>query len=100
MSSELQQCVSDNCIRLFGFVDRAVVDFVPSSISLPDTPNAHTFINKVFQWAPRKHKHKPSRDSLRQAEKEAKALWSQKFGLLPDEDDSVDVSVGSKEKWK
>ncbi|KAK7441719.1 hypothetical protein VKT23_016382 [Stygiomarasmius scandens] len=116
MSSDLQQYVSDNCIRLFGLADRAVVDFVLASASssknpgalfstlnasgLPDTPDAHAFINEVFQRAPRKHKHKHSKDSSRQAEKEAKALRSQKFGLLLDEDDSVDVSASSKEKRK
>lgn len=48
---------------------------------LPDTADAHQFINEVFQRVPRKHKHK--KDSARkQAEQEAKALRSQRFDLL------------------
>ncbi|KAG7443011.1 uncharacterized protein BT62DRAFT_345586 [Guyanagaster necrorhizus] len=66
---------------------------------LPDTADAHEFINQVFQQAPRKHKHKrtAAEKAQRQAEKEAKALRSQKFGLLLD--DGVDgVAPLPKEK--
>jgi pre-mRNA-splicing factor ATP-dependent RNA helicase DHX16 len=54
---------------------------------LPDTPDAHQFINEVFSRAPRNTKHKRSSNSAhKQAEKEAKALRSQKFGFLLDDE--------------
>jgi len=54
---------------------------------LPDTPDAHQFINEVFSRAPRKTKHKKSSNSAhKQAEKEAKALQSQRFGFLLDDE--------------
>ncbi|KAJ6584763.1 pre-mRNA splicing factor [Mycena capillaripes] len=104
MSSELERYISDNSLRLFGLADRKIIDYVLASASssktpeslftalnasgLPDTPDAHEFINEVFKQAPRKHKHKRSTadSSRRQSEKEAKALGSQKFGFLLDDD--------------
>ncbi|KAF5352904.1 hypothetical protein D9758_007882 [Tetrapyrgos nigripes] len=119
MSSDLHQYVSDNCIRLLGLADKAVVDYVLASASssktpdalfsalttsgLPDTSDAHSFINELFSRAPRKHKHKHShkdKDASRQAEEDAKALRSQKFGLLLEEDDGVELAVSMKEKRK
>ena len=48
---------------------------------LPDTADAHQFIAEVYSRAPRKEKHK--KDSARkQAEQEAKALRTQKFDYL------------------
>ena len=57
---------------------------------LPDTPDAHQFINEVFSRVPRKSKRKKSSTSAhKQAEKEAKALQSQKFGFLRDDESGV-----------
>ncbi|KAK0464548.1 pre-mRNA splicing factor [Desarmillaria tabescens] len=115
MSSELERYISDNSLRLFGVADRSIIDYVLASASssktpealfsalnasgLPDTADAHEFINQVFQQAPRKHKHKrtAAEKAQRQAEKEAKALRSQKFGLLLDEGGD-DVAPLPKEK--
>ncbi|KAF8208731.1 pre-mRNA splicing factor [Mycena galopus ATCC 62051] len=117
MSSELERYISDNSLRLFGLADRKIIDYVLASASssktpeslfsalnasgLPDTPDAHEFINEVFRQAPRKHKHKRSAadSTRRQSEKEAKALSSQKFGFLLDDDaGSSDVVPLKKEK--
>ena len=66
---------------------------------LPDTPDAHQFAQEVFSRAPRKSKHKKASDSARkQAEQETKALHSQKFGFLLDEDDSGVVEVGGSKR--
>ena len=70
---------------------------------LPDTPDAHQFINEVWQRAPRKGKHK--KDSARkQAEQEAKALRNQKFDYLlnddPGQSSVVEMSEKSKSKSK
>jgi pre-mRNA-splicing factor ATP-dependent RNA helicase DHX16 len=69
---------------------------------LPDTPDAHEFITEVFRRAPRRQKHKHSTDSARkQAEKDARALSSQRFGfLLDDEAGGSDVMEINKEKRK
>ncbi|KAJ7043909.1 pre-mRNA splicing factor [Mycena alexandri] len=119
MSSELERYISDNSLRLFGLADRKIIDYVLASASssktpeslftalnasgLPDTPDAHEFINEVFKQAPRKHKHKrTTADSTRrQSEKDAKALSSQKFGFLLDDDAGPsDVVPLKKEKRK
>ncbi|KAJ7175459.1 pre-mRNA splicing factor [Mycena filopes] len=119
MSSELERYISDNSLRLFGLADRKIIDYVLASASssktpeslftalnasgLPDTPDAHEFINEVFKQAPRKHKHKRSTadSTRRQSEKEAKALSSQKFGFLLDDDAGPsDVVPLKKEKRK
>lgn len=67
---------------------------------LPDTPDAHQFINEVFSRAPRSTRHKRSSNSAqKQAEKEAKALQSQKFGfLLDDEAESNGVEVRTEKR--
>lgn len=59
-----------------------------ASSGLPDTREAHTFIAQVYSRVPRKSKSsKNSGDSnARKAEKEAKALRSQKFGFLMDDE--------------
>lgn len=66
---------------------------------LPDTPDAHQFVNELFSKAPRKKKPKLLNSSRKQAEKEAVALRTQKFELLLDEGD-VDIVPLKKEKWK
>ncbi|KAJ7212306.1 pre-mRNA splicing factor [Mycena pura] len=104
MSAELERYISDNSLSLFGLSDRKIIDYVIASASsskspealftalnasgLPDTPYAHEFSNEVFRQTPRKHKHKRSAtdSARRQAENEAKALSSQKFSFLLDED--------------
>jgi pre-mRNA-splicing factor ATP-dependent RNA helicase DHX16 len=69
---------------------------------LPDTPDAHNFISELFSRVPRKHKHRLTSDSARkQAEKDAKALRSQKFGfLLEDDEERDDLVVLTKEQAK
>ncbi|KXN88155.1 Pre-mRNA-splicing factor ATP-dependent RNA helicase-like protein cdc28 [Leucoagaricus sp. SymC.cos] len=121
MASDLERYVSDNVLTYFGLSDRTTIDFVIASASssksadvlfatlssfgLPNTSSAHDFVNEVYSRAPRKRKHKHSTGDAarRQAEKEAKALRSQHFGfLLEDEarDDVVEVRKSSKSKDK
>ncbi|RDX53313.1 hypothetical protein OH76DRAFT_1210748 [Lentinus brumalis] len=113
--SDLERYISDNALRFFGLSDRSIVDYVVASASsakspealfsslnasgLPDTPDAHNFAQEVFSRVPRKSKHKKASDSARrQAEQETKALHSQKFGFLLDEDDSGVVEVGGSKR--
>ncbi|RPD77807.1 pre-mRNA splicing factor [Lentinus tigrinus ALCF2SS1-7] len=113
--SDLERYISDNALRFFGLSDRSIVDYVVASASsakspealfsslnasgLPDTPDAHQFAQEVFSRAPRRSKHKKASDSARkQAEQETKALHSQKFGFLLDEDDSGVVEVGGSKR--
>ncbi|CAK5284405.1 unnamed protein product, partial [Mycena citricolor] len=117
MSSELERYISDNSLQLFGLSDRSIIDYVLAAASsakspeallsslsaagLPDTPDAHAFINELYQRAPRKHKHKRSAadSARRQAEKDNKVISSQKFGfLLEDDGGSNDVVPLKKEK--
>lgn len=69
---------------------------------LPDTPDAHDFISGLYNRVPRKNKHRSTSDSARkQAEKDAKALRSQKFGfLLEDDEERDDMVVLTKEQTK
>lgn len=68
---------------------------------LPDTPDAHQFINEVFTRVPRKSKHKrTSNNANKKAEKEAKALQSQKFGFLLDDEAEGSGVVDMKKKEK
>ncbi|KAF9075987.1 pre-mRNA splicing factor [Rhodocollybia butyracea] len=113
MPSDLERYISDNCIQLFGLADKSIIDYVLASASksktsdalfgalnasgLPDSTAAHAFVNEVFQRAPRKHKHKKD-SSHREAEKEAKALRTQKFGFLLEDDASTSTDVSSKER--
>ncbi|KAF8630925.1 hypothetical protein AX17_005282 [Amanita inopinata Kibby_2008] len=116
MVSELERFVSDNCLRFLGVANKTMVDFVLASASssknpeslfttlnvtgLPDTPDAHQFISEVFHKAPRKHKHRSATDAARkQAEKEAQALRSQKFGFLL-EDEATDITIPAVKKEK
>ena len=63
-----------------------------TSSGLPNTPDAHAFINELFSRVPRKGKHKSSADSARkQAEKESKALNARKFEFLLDDEATPDV---------
>ncbi|KAM6494138.1 hypothetical protein JOM56_010499 [Amanita muscaria] len=118
MVSNLDQFVSDNCLRFLGVSNKTTADFVLATVSsaknpenafntlhangLPDTSDAHQFVAELFQNAPRKHKHKSSTDASRkQAEKEAKVLRSQRFGLLLEEETTTSVvPLMKKEKGK
>ncbi|XP_006462648.1 hypothetical protein AGABI2DRAFT_152085 [Agaricus bisporus var. bisporus H97] len=103
--------------------DRTTIDFVIASASsektaealfnkltsvgLPNNSAAQGFVNEVFSRAPRKRKHKHSTDAVarKQAEKEAKALRSQQFDFLLEEeattkDDVVETRKSSKSKEK
>ncbi|KAG5648405.1 Cyclin-dependent kinase catalytic subunit [Asterophora parasitica] len=115
-SSDLNRYISDNALRFFGSSNQSTVDYVLASAStsksadalfsslhnsgLPDTPAAHQFISELFHKVPRKHKHSSSSGSSRKAEKEAKALRSQKFGFLLDDDAVNDVVPLKREKRK
>lgn len=66
---------------------------------LPDNPDAHNFINEVFQRVPRKHKHKKE-SARKQAEQEAKALRAQKFDFLLEDDAGQSGIVDLKTKPK
>jgi pre-mRNA-splicing factor ATP-dependent RNA helicase DHX16 len=60
---------------------------------LPNTPDAHLFINELFSRVPRKSKHKSSADNTRkQAEKEAKALNARRFEFLLEDEATPNVS--------
>ncbi|KAF8349257.1 P-loop containing nucleoside triphosphate hydrolase protein [Amanita rubescens] len=118
MSSSLERFVSDNCLRFLGVSNKTTADFVLASVTsaknpenafstlhnfgLPDTPDAHQFVAELFEKAPRRHKHKSTADAARkQAEKEAKALRSQKFGLVLGEESANDiVHIVKKDKGK
>lgn len=65
---------------------------------LPETTAAHSFITELLSKVPRKHKHSSSR---KQAEKEAIALRSQKFGFLLDDDANAgDITPLKRDKRK
>ncbi|KIJ54838.1 hypothetical protein M422DRAFT_775059 [Sphaerobolus stellatus SS14] len=113
----LERYVSDNAMKLFGVADNSMVSFILAAASsakspeslftkltaggLPDTPDAHNFITEVFGRVPRKSKHKSDTNvAHKQAEKEAKALRKQQYGLLIEEDDSVSAAPSSKSKEK
>ncbi|TFY69073.1 hypothetical protein EVG20_g3309 [Dentipellis fragilis] len=117
MSTDLQRYISDNALQLFGLSDKSIIDYVIASASsskspealftalnasgLPDTAEAHAFINEVYQRAPRKHKHKRTEDSARKlVEREAKNLRSKQFSLLMDDDASSSGVVELKKKSK
>ncbi|KAG6333817.1 hypothetical protein ID866_5277, partial [Astraeus odoratus] len=111
MSTELNRFISDNCLRLFGLADRTTVDFVAASASsakspeglfaslsasgLPNTPDAHSFVNELFIRAPRKskHKHKAVVDesARKQAERDARELSARKYGFLLEDEAKQDV---------
>ena len=67
---------------------------------MPDTQDAHEFVAEVFKRAPRKHKRSSVDSARRQAEKDAKALRSQKFDFLLDDAARDDVVPLRKEKRK
>ena len=63
-----------------------------TAAGLPNTPAAHTFIQQLYERAPRKSKHKQSAESSRKAvEAESKVLQSKRYQLLLD--DKADNSV-------
>ncbi|KAG6868228.1 hypothetical protein C0993_006004 [Termitomyces sp. T159_Od127] len=65
---------------------------------LPDSADAHRFISELFKKVPRKHKHSSSGSARRQAEKESKALYAQKFGFLLDDSPSDVLPLKEKRK--
>ena len=71
-----------------------------NSSGLPDTPDAHEFISELFNRVPRKHKRSSTDSARKQAEKDAKALRSQKFNFLLDDAAREDVVPLNKEKRK
>ncbi|KAH8825038.1 pre-mRNA splicing factor [Flagelloscypha sp. PMI_526] len=109
----LERYVSDNALQLFGLADKKMIEFVLASASsaksssalftslnavgLPDTPDAHSFINELYSRVPRKSK-KSSSASNKQAEKEAKALRTQKFGFLMEDEASTSAEPVSAKK--
>lgn len=68
---------------------------------LPDTHDAHLFVNELFSRVPRKQGHSSTSDHARkQAEKDTKALLSKKFGFLLDEEGDRDVMPLGADKRK
>ena len=72
------------------------------AFGLPDTPDAHQFVSDVYARAPRKNKRKDTSDAARkQAEKDAKALRSQKYSFVEDDDGTESsTTLSKKEKGK
>ena len=71
------------------------------NFGLPDTPDAHQFVAELFGKVPRKQKHKSTADAARKQAEEAKALRSQKFGFLLEDEGAHDVvHVAKKAKGK
>ncbi|KIK27486.1 hypothetical protein PISMIDRAFT_187039 [Pisolithus microcarpus 441] len=110
MSTELNRFISDNCLRLFGLADKTTADFVTASASsakspdalfgslsscgLPNTAEAHAFVNELFVRIPRKSKHKGKTGGVdeaarRQAEREARELSARKYGFLVEEEEQA-----------
>lgn len=119
MSTELNRFISDNCLRFFGLADKTTTDFVAASASsakspdalfgflsasgLPNTSEAHTFINELFVRIPRKSKHKGKAGGVdeaarKQAEREARELSARKYGFLAEEEKEKSVVVEVREK--
>ncbi|KAG8937174.1 Cyclin-dependent kinase catalytic subunit [Tulasnella sp. 418] len=116
----LEQYIADHALHFFGLSDDSLVAYVKAAATsaktpeglfqtltsngLPATAEAQHFVTQVYSLAPRKTKHKlkSGSDSHKKAEKEAKDLRSQKFGLLLDDDyDAGVVEVkSSKSKGK
>ena len=75
-----------------------------TAAGLPNTPAAHTFIQQLYERAPRKSKHKQSAESSRKAvEAESKALKAKRYQLLLDDkaDDGItELSPASTSKDK
>ncbi|KAG2010126.1 pre-mRNA splicing factor [Coprinopsis cinerea AmutBmut pab1-1] len=106
--ASLDLFVSDNALKLFGLADRSIIDFIIAAAKsaksaeslfaslnasgLPDSPDAHQFVNELYSKVPRRSKKSAADAARKQAEKEAKALRSQKYGLLlEDEDQSIEI---------
>ncbi|KAI6114152.1 pre-mRNA splicing factor [Pisolithus sp. B1] len=120
MSTELNRFISDNCLRFFGLADKTTADFVAASASsakspdtlfgflsasgLPNTAEAHLFVNELFVRIPRKSKHKGKAGDIdeaarRHAEREARELSARKYGFLVEEEEQVkSVVVESRSK--
>ncbi|KAI5835203.1 pre-mRNA splicing factor [Schizophyllum commune Tattone D] len=112
---DLERYISDNSLRFFGYADRSIIDYVVASASsskspqalfstlnafgLPDTSDAHEFVQEVYSRAPRKHKQKADA-SRKQTEKESKALRAQKYSFVLEDDASVSTDVAPVKKSK
>ncbi|KAL1736628.1 pre-mRNA splicing factor [Schizophyllum commune] len=112
---DLERYISDNSLRFFGYADRSIIDYVVASASsskspqalfstlnafgLPDTSDAHEFVQEVYSRAPRKHKQKADA-SRKQTEKESKALRTQKYSFVLEDDASVSADVAPVKKSK
>src|SRR6266545_6620355 len=72
-----------------------------NAFGLPNTQDAHQFVNELFSRVPRKQNHSSTSDNARkQAEKDTKALLSKKFGFLLDEEGDRDVTPLKADKRK
>ncbi|KAI5896703.1 pre-mRNA splicing factor [Schizophyllum commune H4-8] len=112
---DLERYISDNSLRFFGYADRSIIDYVVASASsskspqalfstlnafgLPDTSDAHEFVQEVYSRAPRKHKQKADA-SRKQTEKDSKALRAQKYSFVLEDDASVSTDVAPVKKSK
>ena len=71
---------------------RSVLFASLTASGLPNTSDAHAFVNELFQRAPRKSKHKQKAtadgNARKQAEREARELTAKKYGFLLDEGES------------
>ncbi|KAF8600296.1 hypothetical protein BDV93DRAFT_268601 [Ceratobasidium sp. AG-I] len=106
--SDLERYISDQSLSLFGLSDQTTVDFVLASasksksaealhavLSLPDTPDAHRFVDEVYARAPRKSKSKHTAvDTRRDAEQKIKEMRSKNFGFLLEDDASAAPASG------
>ena len=70
-----------------------------NAFGLPDTSDAHEFVQEVYSRAPRKHKQKADA-SRKQTEKESKALRAQKYSFVLEDDASVSTDVAPVKKSK
>ncbi|KAG8714604.1 hypothetical protein FRC09_017444 [Ceratobasidium sp. 395] len=112
--STLERYISDQSLSLFGLSDQTTVDFVIASaskaksvealhtvLSLPNTPDAHRFVEEVYARAPRKSKSKHAAgDSRRDAEKKIEEMRNKNFGFLLEDDVAPVPSGKSRSKRK
>ncbi|KAI9462213.1 pre-mRNA splicing factor [Boletus coccyginus] len=116
-TSDVHRFVRENSLRFFGLAESSTTDFVIACASsskspealfasltesgLPNTSDAHAFVNELFQRAPRKSKHKQASavDTARkQTERAARELMAKNYGFVLDERDSEMDVVESAEK--
>jgi pre-mRNA-splicing factor ATP-dependent RNA helicase DHX16 len=68
---------------------------------LPNTSDAHAFVNELFQRAPRKSKHRQATavdNARKQAERASRELMAKNYGFVLDERDSGADAVESADK--